>query len=102
MDQTTREQLKHVHGRSLDPVTGESEHFYVCAACGQAVDMRSLYQLFHHEEEGHNPRAQPSCQRRRCEAMIKPNCNRCDGTGWVCENHRDRPWGDMSQTQGRV
>jgi hypothetical protein len=29
--------------------------------------------------------------------MIKPNCKCCDGTGWVCENHQDRPWGDMSQ-----
>ncbi len=21
-----------------------------------------------------------------------PECSRCDSTGWVCENHSDRPW----------
>ena len=21
-------------------------------------------------------------------------CERCDGTGWVCENHPDKPWED--------
>jgi hypothetical protein len=33
----------------------EAEHFYVCEACGQAVDMRDLGQVLHHEEEGHEP-----------------------------------------------
>jgi hypothetical protein len=37
------------------PVTSEAEHFYVCEACGQAVDMRDLGQVFHHEEPGHEP-----------------------------------------------
>lgn len=23
-------------------------------------------------------------------------CSVCDGTGWVCENHRDHPWGGES------
>lgn len=31
----------------------EAEHFYACSACGQAVDMRDLGQVFHHEELGH-------------------------------------------------
>lgn len=22
------------------------------------------------------------------------NCPICKGEGWVCENHRDQPWGD--------
>ena len=34
---------------------GESEHFYICAHCGQAVDMRDLGQVFHHEEVDHKP-----------------------------------------------
>jgi hypothetical protein len=48
-------------GRAIDPETGEyleleeHEHFYVCAACGQAVDKRDLGQVFHHEEQGHKP-----------------------------------------------
>ena len=33
---------------------GERDNFYVCAACGQAVDMRDLGQVFHHEEAGHD------------------------------------------------
>ena len=33
----------------------ESVHFYVCKACGQAVDKRNLGDVFHHEEKGHAP-----------------------------------------------
>jgi hypothetical protein len=33
----------------------EAEHFYECAACGQAVDKRQLGDVFHHEEPGHKP-----------------------------------------------
>jgi hypothetical protein len=33
----------------------EAEHFYVCKACGQAVDMRRLGDVFHHEDDGHEP-----------------------------------------------
>lgn len=33
----------------------EADHFYVCKACGQAVDMRDLGQVFHHEDAGHEP-----------------------------------------------
>jgi hypothetical protein len=25
-----------------------------------------------------------------------PSCERCAGTGWVCEEHDDKPWGDMT------
>ena len=35
-----------------DPAN-EADHFYVCEECGQAVDMRDLFQVFHHEEVGH-------------------------------------------------
>jgi len=33
----------------------EPQHFYVCKACGQAVDKRRLGEVFHHEEPGHEP-----------------------------------------------
>ncbi|MGN6515903.1 MAG: hypothetical protein ACTHLR_08685 [Rhizomicrobium sp.] len=33
----------------------EAEHFYICKACGQAVDRRRLGDVFHHEEAGHAP-----------------------------------------------
>lgn len=52
-----------ITGVAIDPETGkpleheEHEHFYVCAACGQAVDMRDLGQVFHHEDAGHEPLA---------------------------------------------
>ena len=48
-------------GVPIDQDTGkpieleEHEHFYVCAACGQAVDKRDLGQVFHHEDAGHEP-----------------------------------------------
>jgi hypothetical protein len=35
------------------------EHFYVCKACGQAVEMRNLGEVFRHEEPGHQAK-QPS------------------------------------------
>lgn len=33
----------------------EAEHFYLCPACQQPVDMRDLAAVFHHEEPGHTP-----------------------------------------------
>jgi hypothetical protein len=33
----------------------EADHFYICKACGQAVDKRRLGDVFHHEEAGHEP-----------------------------------------------
>lgn len=37
---------------------GESEHFYTCKKCGQAVDKRDLGQVFHHEAPNHQPLAE--------------------------------------------
>ena len=34
----------------------ESEHFIVCATCGQAIDCRDLGEVFRHEESGHEAR----------------------------------------------
>lgn len=34
----------------------EAEHFFVCEACGQAVDMRDLGEVFRHEEADHEAR----------------------------------------------
>ena len=33
---------------------------------------------------------------RRIEDIetVDPNCKRCHGTGWVCENHVNKPWSD--------
>lgn len=33
----------------------ETEHFRICAACGQAFDMRDLGQVFHHFDWDHEP-----------------------------------------------
>lgn len=33
----------------------EAIHFYVCASCGQAVDKRRLGDVFHHEQQDHEP-----------------------------------------------
>jgi hypothetical protein len=48
--------LKRIRGRRLGAAaTSEAEHFYRCPGCSQAVDMRSLYQVFHHEAPDHQP-----------------------------------------------
>jgi len=41
--------------RVSDDPADERVHFYVCKVCGQAVDMRDLGQVFHHEVPGHEP-----------------------------------------------
>jgi len=50
------EDLRGIRGRRLggEPAD-EREHFYTCAACGQAVDKRDLAAVFHHEDQGHEP-----------------------------------------------
>jgi hypothetical protein len=51
-----RERLKGVLGRRIGGgPADESDHFYVCEKCGQAVDMRDLHAVIHHESEGHEP-----------------------------------------------
>lgn len=45
-----------IRGRRADNLpVGEEQHFYVCKQCGQALDMRDLGQVFHHEAPGHSP-----------------------------------------------
>ena len=39
--------------RQLD----ESEHFYTCHYCDQAVDIRVLAEVQYHDRPGHSPRA---------------------------------------------
>lgn len=42
------------HGNEME--CAEEDHFYTCSACGQAVDMRDLGDVFYHEEPGHKPK----------------------------------------------
>lgn len=42
------------HRKGGDP-EDERDNFYICEACNQAVDMRDLGQVFHHEEPDHEP-----------------------------------------------
>ncbi|RWO41368.1 MAG: hypothetical protein EOS11_18265 [Mesorhizobium sp.] len=37
------------------PIKDELKHFYICAICGQEVDMRQLGEVLYHEEPGHEP-----------------------------------------------
>jgi len=52
---TERERFPHGERVAGPPVTSEADHFYTCDHCGQAVDMRDLGQVFHHEEPSHQP-----------------------------------------------
>ena len=36
-------------------ITSEADHFYRCEHCKQAVDMRDLGQVLHHEQRPHQP-----------------------------------------------
>jgi len=51
-----RDELRPYLGQRVggDPAD-EAEHFYLCQACQQPVDMRDLAAVFHHEEPGHGP-----------------------------------------------
>jgi hypothetical protein len=55
MSEMDREELNAHRSERLGAPEEESEHFYICAACGQAVDKRRLGDVFHHEEAGHEP-----------------------------------------------
>jgi hypothetical protein len=54
IDKPDREELNALRVTAPD-LEDEAEHFYVCEACGQAVDMRKLGDVFHHEEPEHEP-----------------------------------------------
>lgn len=55
-----------IHGVRIDPTTGkpmdspEEENFLTRGECGQAVDMRNLVDVLHHNEIGHKPIGVPS------------------------------------------
>ena len=45
-----------IRGRALDkPKGGSREHYEICPACGQAIDLRDLGEVFHHDIPGHKP-----------------------------------------------
>ena len=54
IDEEEREELNSLRV-SYPDLEDEAEHFYICDACGQAVDMRKLGDVLHHEEPGHDP-----------------------------------------------
>ena len=47
---------KGISGRIVGPEPEDgAEHFYLCSICSQAVDMRDLGQVVHHESGEHEP-----------------------------------------------
>ncbi len=53
---TSRDEINALPSRHIgEPPAGEAEHFFICGRCQQAVDMRRLGDVFHHEDEGHEP-----------------------------------------------
>jgi len=52
----TRDELNALPAERIGgPPADEADHYYQCLVCGQAVDMRRLGDVFHHEDEGHEP-----------------------------------------------
>lgn len=41
--------------RDGPPAKDETEHFYLCEGCGQAVDMRLLGDVLYHDQIEHKP-----------------------------------------------
>lgn len=52
IEQPSREELNALKCDAPD-LEDETQHFYVCADCGQAVDKRKLGNVFHHMGPGH-------------------------------------------------
>jgi hypothetical protein len=52
-----RQEFQDVQAVPDEPAADESEHFYVCAHCGQAVDMRDLASVLYHQTDQHRPAA---------------------------------------------
>ena len=52
IDEAARIALNKLKGDFPD-LEDEAKHFYVCPSCRQAVDMRRLGDVLHHEDEGH-------------------------------------------------
>lgn len=46
-----------IKGRALGRKAKGSirEHYEICPECGQAIDLRDLGEVFHHNEPGHKP-----------------------------------------------
>jgi Fe2+ or Zn2+ uptake regulation protein len=56
MIRTPKNPFAGIEGQRVGEEPGdEREHFIICEACGQAVDLRDLGQVYHHEEPGHSP-----------------------------------------------
>jgi len=54
-DKRTNNTATGIIGTAQVEPSDEADHFYVCVSCGQAVDKRDLGQVFHHENNGHEP-----------------------------------------------
>jgi len=50
-----RKRLNQLTASSDDVVPGEADHFAVCLECGQALDLRRLGDVVHHDEPDHAP-----------------------------------------------
>lgn len=55
MSPDSRERLNQLTASSEDQVRTELDHFLLCPGCGQAIDLRRLGDVFHHDEPGHAP-----------------------------------------------
>jgi hypothetical protein len=49
----TRDELNAIKSARLGNPVDDSQHFYVCETCGQAVDKRRLVDVIHHERGDH-------------------------------------------------
>jgi DNA ligase D-like protein (predicted ligase) len=72
----------------IAPGVPEDEHFLTCGECGQAIDLRKLGDVLHHEEPGHAPLpAEPALAALRFIPPQMPSLadEPPDGDGWMHE-----------------
>lgn len=74
----------------IAPELDEAEHFHRCDGCGQFVDRRSLGDVLHHEEPGHEPLAAELPRLKFIEPMAPALMEEPPaGNGWLHEIKHD-------------
>src|SRR5207248_5726629 len=76
-----------LRARKRPPPKDERDFFYLCEECGQAVDKRSVAQIFHHEEQSHVPLTEAELTQLMLVEMARSEERRigkeCRDGGWM-------------------
>lgn len=65
---------------------------------GKAIDQKDARLAGKHYCARHKPKEAEKVKSIEEMKAAKANCTRCAGTGWVCGEHRDKPWSGLLET----